>query len=48
MEHPSKHLRSVDGEAWIGVLDAVYAVSMTVSAVELTEVARHVQVFRRI
>ena len=45
MEHPSKHLQSVDGEAWIGVLDAVYAVSMTLIAVELPELARHVASF---
>ena len=44
MQHSIKHLQSVDGEAWIGVLDAVYAVSMTLIAVELPELVRHIAV----
>ena len=42
MQHPIKHLRSADGEAWIGVLDAIYAVAMTLIAVELPELLRHI------
>ena len=45
MQHPIKHLQSADGEAWIGVLDAIYAVAMTLIAVELPGLVQHIAQF---
>jgi|MDSW01.1.fsa_nt_gb hypothetical protein len=42
MQHSIKHLQSVDGEAWLGLVDGVHAVSITLIAVELPELVWHI------
>ena len=37
LRHSMHHLQSKDSEAWMGLIDAVYAVAMTLIAVEMPE-----------
>ena len=39
LRHPFKHLESPNAEMWMGLIEGIYAIAMTLIAFELPELA---------
>ncbi len=42
MRHPFHHLKSQNGESWMGLIDGVYAIAMTLIAIELPQLFKNI------